>query len=374
MADNKPTFNIFGPPTKKDIRVGYISTDRGYVEGISICEANNYAFKNPGTVFIFKPQREKIKFLNINEVNKLTPESVEQDACEAGTKDSINFNIDPNKPARAVFMGGGGIGVAGNPVIGNDGAVLAVHVVSKGFGYKYPPLVEIRDDLGIGVGAVTRAVMGEVEEQMIYYSDEDDYEVYDFCTDPFTSTPDKIDGGKESYAYNKTSRSPYGRRWSPEGKDIGPWQPRIYTNDKTVDFKDVVDAYIKEVQQSGKGWWDTRQEAPLKITSQGSTSREFYKVKHPAWSDFMNKYAISPKPPSNAKGSDFAGRWFTFEWDLDVPFDGEYVFRGACDNYGKAYLGGQLLEGFDDFENFKKTSSLVKLKIFVLPVVLCDSL
>ena len=131
MADNKPTFNIFGPPTKKDIRVGYISTDRGYVEGISICEANNYAFKNPGTVFIFKPEMEKIKFLNINEFNKLTPESINQDACEAGTKDSIRFSVDPNTPARAVFMGGGGIGVAANPVIVNVGAVLAVHVVSK---------------------------------------------------------------------------------------------------------------------------------------------------------------------------------------------------------------------------------------------------
>ena len=40
----------------------------------------------------------------------------------------------------------------------------------------------------------------------------------------------------------------------------------------------------------------------------------------------MNKYAISPKPPSNAKSSDFAEH-FTFEWNLDFPTTGEYVFR-----------------------------------------------
>ena len=51
MTDNYPTFDIFGAPSKDDIRVGYISTDRGYVSGLSICEANDYAKLNPGTIF-----------------------------------------------------------------------------------------------------------------------------------------------------------------------------------------------------------------------------------------------------------------------------------------------------------------------------------
>jgi hypothetical protein len=33
------SFNIFGPASKDAIKVGYISTDRGFVEGVSICEA-----------------------------------------------------------------------------------------------------------------------------------------------------------------------------------------------------------------------------------------------------------------------------------------------------------------------------------------------
>ena len=47
MAD--PTFNLFGPLQKNDITVGYISTDRGYQTGVTVCEANAYAKLNPGT-------------------------------------------------------------------------------------------------------------------------------------------------------------------------------------------------------------------------------------------------------------------------------------------------------------------------------------
>ena len=51
------SFDIFGPPTKEGLRVGYISTDRGYVSGVTLCEANDYAKVNPGTVFIFKTRK-----------------------------------------------------------------------------------------------------------------------------------------------------------------------------------------------------------------------------------------------------------------------------------------------------------------------------
>ena len=52
----EPTFNLFGPISKDDIRVGYISSERGYVSGLSICEANIHAKKSPGTTFIYKPE------------------------------------------------------------------------------------------------------------------------------------------------------------------------------------------------------------------------------------------------------------------------------------------------------------------------------
>ena len=56
---------------------------------------------------------------------------------------------------------------------------------------------------------------------------------------------------------------------------------------------------------------------PLRITSDGQTTRTVYNVDHSAWGKFLNTYAISPKPPSNAKPSDFAGKWYTFEWDQE---------------------------------------------------------
>ena len=173
---SESTFNIFGPVTNKDITVGYISTDRGYLEGVSVCDANSYAKLNPGTTFIFKPNRSKVEFLNINQVNQLSKDpssKVQDEACP----DGLNMTSIPDPP-KVVFMGGGGVGAVANPVIGDDGAVLAVHMVNGGFGYKYPPIVQIQDDSGIGAGAVVEVEMCEVNEETIYYADEEDFEEY----------------------------------------------------------------------------------------------------------------------------------------------------------------------------------------------------
>ena len=69
------SFNIFGPTQKRDITVGYISTDRGYIQNVSILDANNYAFKNPGTIFIVQT-RDGVKYFNINDVNNLKPDDI----------------------------------------------------------------------------------------------------------------------------------------------------------------------------------------------------------------------------------------------------------------------------------------------------------
>ena len=37
------SFDLFGPATKCDIRVGYISTDRGFVDRVGVHDANQYA-------------------------------------------------------------------------------------------------------------------------------------------------------------------------------------------------------------------------------------------------------------------------------------------------------------------------------------------
>ena len=68
-------FTFTAPNTKCNITVGYISSERGFLGDIGIYEANKYAKLNPGTQFIFR-NRDFVKYLNINEVNKLTPEDL----------------------------------------------------------------------------------------------------------------------------------------------------------------------------------------------------------------------------------------------------------------------------------------------------------
>ena len=345
------SFDIFGPPTKEGIKVGYISTDRGYVSGVTICEANSYAKLNPGTVFIFKT-RKNIQYLNINEVNRLQP--TDKDIPEPCV-DGLQLEA-PCGPAKVIFMGGGGVGVQGNPIIGKDGGLLAVDLVSGGFGYQYPPKVEVKDNCNFGAGSVARAIMGETIETEIVYSEEEDFEEYEICDPP--------EGG-------------WGKEWTPDGKDLGPWNPRVYTEQGEDKFAKVIDQYIIDVQAAGKNWWTTQMDPPLKVTSTGQTTRAFYRVKHPAWSEFMNKYALSPKPPSNAKPSDFAGKWYTFEWEKVFPYEGEYIFRGAKDNKAKLYVDNQFISELDHFRGgvnpIKKTlkggSHKIRLDLYNEPIM-----
>ena len=124
----------------------------------------------------------------------------------------------------------------------------------------------------------------------------------------------------------------------PEGKVLGEWNPRIYANTDKNPFRRELDKYQRFLTQLTKPWWSTRKESPLSVTSPNSKNRAKYDSKHPAWSDFMNRYSISPVPITNRRGSDFAGIPYTFEWEENFPYDGEYVFKGACDNKGQLYL------------------------------------
>ena len=64
------SFNIFDSATKDSIRVGYIDPDRGYLMDNRFMKLT-YMLKNPGAVFILET-RDRVRYLTINEVNKLT--------------------------------------------------------------------------------------------------------------------------------------------------------------------------------------------------------------------------------------------------------------------------------------------------------------
>ena len=229
------SFDLFGKTQKRDIRVGYISTDRGYVKGITILEANKYAFLNPGTVFILET-RDSTRYLNINEVNTLTPEDIlpKNTSGEGTCKGIVGLNpqvfspdnlpgsgqgttIDPrtalprgpvpppspvdnsNTPPAGetpqqenvgdgspivVISGCGGVGAKAIPVIGDDGGILDIKLIHGGFGYKCPPQVTVIDPNRVGSGVVAISSIGiNTGPTTLTYTDEDDFEIYDFNPD-----------------------------------------------------------------------------------------------------------------------------------------------------------------------------------------------
>ena len=129
-----------------NIKVGYI-TDDGYVSGVSIADANAYEKLYPETVFIFIDGDKKVKYLSISEVNNLTiRDLLRSDPCQVGPQ--------PCGPPALKFFGGGGIGAEANPVVDSSGNLIAVDLISGGFGYTTPPFVQVIDPCRNGSGAV----------------------------------------------------------------------------------------------------------------------------------------------------------------------------------------------------------------------------
>jgi len=331
------SFDLFGPTTKCDIKVGYISTERGFVDGIGIHEANKEAQLNPGTQFIFR-NRDKIEYLNINEVNKLTPEMMLPGKMSANPKgsaggcsgivglnlegdtsksidDAFGFVEDPyvggttkegasdvRDKTSVDFYGGGGVGVQAAPIIGIDGSILAVQVIHGGFGYKYPPIVDITDDTGQGAGVVAEAFIKtrtSAEDVLVEEFDaEEDYEEYDL--------------EKCAPAIDKVS---YGNRWSPDGKDLGKWNPSVYLGvgeNKQDPIRYEIERYqdylatLKDgTRVEGniiKEWWSTRQKPPVRLTHPDKVSREKFDVQHHAWGGLSSNYSIDTAKSSSTFG------------------------------------------------------------------------
>tara|TARA_B100001113_G_scaffold351447_1_gene350523 strand:- start:853 stop:7662 length:6810 start_codon:yes stop_codon:yes gene_type:complete len=310
-------FSFSALESRCNIKVAYISSERGLVDNVSIYEANHHAKLNPGTQFIFR-NRDFVKYLNINEVNKLTPamglpkKRSGDGSCsgivglnlEGDTSRSVdvakdeegniifgeipdtggstqNTNVISDTPKTTVnFYGGGGVGVQAAPIVGIDGSIMAVHVIHGGYGYQYPPVVDIHDDNGNGAGVVAKAILKTKTFNEVYpvqeYDAEEDYEEY--VLDKCVPTMDNVG---------------YGNRWGPDGKNLGKWDPSVYFNAS----KDPIAFEIQKYQdyllnlktgstiQNNRiiSWWTTRSKPPLRITSQDKVTREKFNVRHPAW-------------------------------------------------------------------------------------------
>ena len=141
------------PTSFDNIKVGYISETDGYIKDVSIADANAYAESNTDTEFIFIDGDEKVRFLTINEVNALTPKNLlRSDPCLTGDQ--------PCGPPKLKFFGGGGVGATANPVVDSSGNLIAVDIVSGGFGYTSSPQVQVIDPCNNGSGAVLQTILG----------------------------------------------------------------------------------------------------------------------------------------------------------------------------------------------------------------------
>jgi len=299
-SQDEVEFDLFGPMRKEDIRVGYIDPDKGYVTGITICEANTHAKKNPGAQFILK-NRDKVRFMNINDVNNLTPNTAyDTSGVPPGDKcKGVTFDTPPGPPA-VEFMGGGGVGAKANPVVGNDGSVLAVHIVEGGFGYQYPPLVNIQDPNAIGAGVVAESRLGEVNKGWETYGDESDIEDY---------FPIQTSDGYnlKSICKGGVSEVPYGYTYNISGEKLNEWDPSIYANLEENLFRRRILEYQEYLANLRSPWFATRYKGdvfpPSQISSDGglvknpeyifevrkaypANNKRIYAVQHQAWGGY----------------------------------------------------------------------------------------
>ena len=348
------SFDLFGKTQKRDIRVGYISTDRGYVRGITILEANKYAFKNPGTVFILQT-RDNTRYLNINEVNNLTAEDIiPSNTSGEGTCSGIvgldpkiiDTNNPPPGPGKdngdprsflprgpvppptspggpgdgtptspstgsqpegsknpeqqkvgdgspiVVISGCGGVGAKAIPIIGNDGSVLDIKLIHGGFGYKCPPRVTVIDPNRRGSGVVAFSEIGvSTSPTLLTYTEEDDFELYDF--DPANGNPDLAG---------------YGTRVGVNGESLGEWDPTLYATLEKDPIGIEIARYQAFLREFKNPWWSTRKEIPLSVAFGDKKDRVVHEVVHHQWDDDPRPQPTSPAvvPAGPSTGSNTA--------------------------------------------------------------------
>jgi hypothetical protein len=146
--------SILTAPIQKDIiKVSYANRQGILVENVSVSDANEYEKRNPGTTFLFLNGDNKYQYLNIDQVNSLTPTDL------ISKKTTCNTTPKPSGPPRILFFGGEGIGAVANPIISPGGVLLGIDVVNSGIGYQTPPTIRIIDDGNIGSGAVVEAII-----------------------------------------------------------------------------------------------------------------------------------------------------------------------------------------------------------------------
>ncbi len=353
-------FNLLTNQSEENnlIRVSRVDAKKGIVSGLTVEEANLYSFTNPGETYIFIDGDNNVHYLGINKVNKLKNKNLKRTRkCDTSVKEC--------GPPTIKIFGGGGLGAVGNPVISTSGAILAVDVIHGGHGYETVPKAIVNDACELGGGATLQVVLGEQPFFEEYFDDTE--EIVTPEPDPNTV----LEGNVPNFDEN--------------GKELGTeFNPRKYfAGSEAIEaeaasagelfdpIQEQIAAYEKLVRSLKNPFWTTRKGQPGKLTMNGEPLTQVYPVIMPPrsreafersgqtpWDAFLDKYGVSPTPPSDIPGSDFAGRLFAHEYLVDFPIDGDYVFRGLCDNEGLVYLDSEKIldvSGFGKIKTLKKS-------------------
>ena len=325
---NNAKFDIFSSSKEANdsVRVGYIDPKRGYVSGLSVYKANKYAERNPGTQFIIA-NRDKVRYLNINEVNKLTNKDTLPVANPSGLVDE-NGEFDPCNTVKGFRtdpdQSDGGRGAGGEPIIdplwdpGENGGVernpdLPVTTGGDPSGTysgngaaanyaKYGTELEkcrVRVELqgGGGIGAVATPVVGldgailhvRVVHGGFGYRIPPQVRVFDDCKrgsgakaksvlgrTAFTEENFDDEADVEEYDF-KLGEYDYDPDDNPWGKVyemgrqtvVGDWNPaNILSLTNANSFQTELNEYLAFLKgyDPEKPWWTTRDETPVRVT------------------------------------------------------------------------------------------------------------
>jgi hypothetical protein len=374
-------FDIFtnNEDANDSVRVGYIHPRRGYISGLTVYEANKYAETNPGTQFIIA-NRDQVRYININEVNKLknkdtlpssnpsglVDDNGEFDPCntvrgfrtDPDTLDEPEIKPNPDLPftdegkykskssdgsgkkkktgaeinyerygseldkcrTRIELQGGGGIGAVATPVVGLDGAILHVRMIHGGFGYNIPPQVRIIDDCKRGSGAKAKSILGRTGFITENFDDEADVEEYDFKLGQYGYDADDNPWGKVYAMSNQTV--------------VGDWNPaNVLSLTAKSGFETELQEYLAFLKgyDPNKPWWTTRDETPVRVTGNGKSKKAnklggiLYPVKHWAWGGDRTRDDLFEEVEFEVYGQGtYKNRQIYFQFEAE---DGSHQFR-----------------------------------------------
>ena len=101
---------------------------------------------------------------------------------------------------------------------------------------------------------------------------------------------------------------------------------------------------------------------PLWSSRFAGGSESWWPVNHSAWSEFTNRFAMSPLPPLSTLNSDGGGGVvYSNTWQVDFPYDGFYGFKGSGDNSGRILIDGEEVYQLEGFSSV--SPEIVKKKI-----------